>query len=101
MDLTENGLGHVDDIVTRVYQYLRLIRSEEPHEWIFLENQALNNLHFRFKDKEQPYDYVTQCASNIFRYEPQDVLRGPYVLTSFQPQLIKEVLGCLHPDNAR
>ncbi|KAF7255299.1 hypothetical protein EG68_08286, partial [Paragonimus skrjabini miyazakii] len=68
MDLTENGLGRVDDIVAKVYQYLRMLRSDEPQEWIFLENQALNNLHFRFKDKEQPYDYVMQSATNLFRW---------------------------------
>ncbi|KAF5398097.1 Insulin-degrading enzyme, partial [Paragonimus heterotremus] len=101
MDLTENGLGRVDDIVAKVYQYLRMLRSDEPQEWIFLENQALNNLHFRFKDKEQPYDYVMQSATNLFRYSPGDVLVGPYLLTYFEPVYIKEILGCLHPDNCR
>ncbi|KER29306.1 hypothetical protein T265_04051 [Opisthorchis viverrini] len=101
MDLTENGLGHADDIVTKVYQYLKMLRSQEPQEWIFLENQALNNLHFRFKDKEPPYEYVVQLATNLHRFAPQDVLRGPYLLRTFEPQLIKDVLGCLHASNSR
>ncbi|VDP88709.1 unnamed protein product [Echinostoma caproni] len=100
-DLTDNGLGHVTDIVIKVYQYINLMRSEEPADWIFRENQALNSLHFRFKDKEPPYDYVLDLGSNLLRYRLEDVLTGPYILEFFESDLVKDILSCLHPENSR
>ncbi|CAL8095861.1 unnamed protein product [Calicophoron daubneyi] len=101
IDLTEIGLGHVDDIILKVYQYLDLLRNNEPQQWIFEEIKALNLLNFTFKDKEPPYAYVTQLSSNLLRYNTEDVLTGPYILTEFLPGLVRDVVCCLNPENAR
>ncbi|TPP63358.1 Insulin-degrading enzyme [Fasciola gigantica] len=101
LDLTDTGLGHVSDIITRVYQYINLMCSHEPHEWIFRENQSLNDLQFRFKDKEPPYDYVIELGTNMLHYKLEDALTGPYLLDSFEPVLVKDILSCLHPENCR
>merc|ERR550534_1815604 len=50
VDLTEEGILHVDDIITLVFQYLALLREKGPQEWVFKECQDLNAMQFRFKE---------------------------------------------------
>ncbi|CAH8508665.1 unnamed protein product [Heterobilharzia americana] len=101
IDLTLKGLENTDEIVTNIYQYVNMLRADEPQKWIFDEEQALCKLNFRFKDKEPPYDYVMELAGNLLRYELQDVLSGPYLASDYNPELIKELINCLTPDNCR
>nr|CAH8840917.1 unnamed protein product [Trichobilharzia regenti] len=101
IDLTLEGLEKTDEIITNIYQFISMLRADEPKKWIFDEEQAIAELNFRFKDKEPPYQYVSELAGNLLRYEMQDVLSGPYLASVYDPELIKEVLNCLTPDNSR
>ncbi|KAK2572345.1 Insulin-degrading enzyme [Acropora cervicornis] len=62
MELTTEGQEHIYDVVTCVFQYLEMLRSEEPQEWVFKECQALSEVKYRFKDKENPRSYVCSTA---------------------------------------
>merc|ERR1719245_643363 len=53
VDLTEEGIEHVDDIIELVYQYLAMLRKEGPKQWVFEECRDLHAMQFRFKDKER------------------------------------------------
>ncbi|TNN18138.1 Insulin-degrading enzyme [Schistosoma japonicum] len=101
IDLTFKGLEKTDEMITNIYQYIKMLCYDEPQKWIFDEEQALCRLNFQFKDKEPPYDYVTQLAGNLLDYEMQDVLTGPFLATVYDPDLIKMILRCLTPDNSR
>ncbi|CAH8476306.1 unnamed protein product [Schistosoma turkestanicum] len=101
IELTLKGLENTNEIITNVYQYINMLRSDEPQKWIFDEEQALCQLNFRFKDKEPPYDYVAGLASNLLLYGLQDVLTGPFLAATYDPDLIKKILNCLTPDNCR
>lgn len=35
MDLTEEGVKHIDDIVTMTFQYINMLKKTGPIEWIF------------------------------------------------------------------
>lgn len=41
VDLSEEGIDHVDDIVTLVFQYLNMLRADGPQEWVFEECKKL------------------------------------------------------------
>ena len=43
VDLSEEGIEHVDDIVTLVFQYLNMLRAAGPQEWVFEECKKLGN----------------------------------------------------------
>lgn len=34
VDLTEEGIKHVDDIITLIFQYINMLKKEGPVEWI-------------------------------------------------------------------
>ncbi len=54
LDLSEEGINHIDEIISLVFQYIRMLREIGIQKWIFEEINKLDTVQFRFKDKEQP-----------------------------------------------
>uniref|UniRef100_A0A3B1IZC7 Insulin-degrading enzyme n=1 Tax=Astyanax mexicanus TaxID=7994 RepID=A0A3B1IZC7_ASTMX len=74
VDLTEEGLLHVEDIIFHMFQYIQKLRTEGPQEWVFQE-----------------------C-----KYYPlEEILAAEYMLEDFRPDLIEMVLDKLRPENVR
>merc|ERR1712013_956940 len=101
VDLTEEGINHVDDIVQLVFQYLTMLRSKGPQQWVFEECQDLNAMQFRFKDKERPQSYTCGLSGHLHDFPVPEVLTGGYILASWRPDLITEVLDQLTPHRVR
>ncbi|KRX76897.1 Insulin-degrading enzyme [Trichinella sp. T6] len=99
VEVTESGLGHVDDIAQLVFEYISLVRNEGVQEWIHRECENLNKIEFRFKDKEQPMNLTTYLASALQLYPMEDVMFGPYRMDHYKPELVYMVLDQLRPDN--
>ncbi|XP_071494745.1 insulin-degrading enzyme-like [Diadema antillarum] len=101
VDLSEEGLDHVDDIITHMFQYLNMLRKEGPQRWVHEECRDLDAMRFRFKDKERPAGYVTKIAHLLHEYPMEEVLSAPYLMPDFRPDLINMVLHKLTPENIR
>eukprot|EP00058_Branchiostoma_floridae_P015652 XP_002601140.1 hypothetical protein BRAFLDRAFT_75587 [Branchiostoma floridae] len=101
VDLTEEGLGHVYDIVTHIFQYLEMLRQAGHKEWIFNECKDLSALKFRFKDKEMPRNYTSHLAGLLQQYPLDHVLVAPYLCEDYKPELIDDVLSKLTPEGDR
>ncbi|XP_026283757.1 insulin-degrading enzyme [Frankliniella occidentalis] len=102
VDLSEEGVDHVDDIINIIFQYINLLKKTGPKKESFEEMRSLKEMNFRFKDKEPPMSYVTNLASNITRFAMEDILKGHYILDEWRPDLIvEEVLNKLTPNNMR
>lgn len=100
-DLSEEGLEHVDDILLMMFQYIEMLRSEGPQEWVYKECQQLSDMIFRFKDKEKPINYTSFLARRMQKYPLNEVLSGSYLLTEYRPDLITMVLDKLVPETMR
>ena len=46
-----------------IMQYLAMIRTEQPQYWVFEESRDINEMMFRFKDKERPQSYAQTLAN--------------------------------------
>ncbi|TRY55892.1 hypothetical protein DNTS_029134 [Danionella cerebrum] len=101
VDLTEEGLLHVEDIIFHMFQYIQKLRTEGPQEWVFQECKDLNTVAFRFKDKERPRGYTSKVAGLLHYYPLEEVLAAEYLLEEFRPDLIEMVLDKLRPENVR
>ncbi|XP_052226154.1 insulin-degrading enzyme-like isoform X2 [Dreissena polymorpha] len=101
VDLTAEGLEHVDDIITLTYQYLNMLRKEGPKKWIFQECADLGAMQFRFKDKERPRNYTSALSGILMDYPMEEVLCAQYLQSEFKPDLINMVLDKLLPSNMR
>lgn len=101
MELTTEGQEHIYDVVTCMFQYLEMLRSEEPQEWVFKECQALSEVKYRFKDKENPRSYVCSTARCLHDFGIEDVIQGQFLIRHFRPDLIKMILSHLVPSKVR
>ncbi|MCA8967339.1 MAG: insulinase family protein, partial [Planctomycetes bacterium] len=97
--LTESGLEHVDDIVREVFAYLALVREQGVQERIFRENQRLAEIGFEFASPPAPTSLVRFIAANLHHYPAEEVLHGPTTFARFDPDLIRDFLARLVPDN--
>ncbi|XP_065350635.1 insulin-degrading enzyme-like [Cloeon dipterum] len=99
--LTEKGLDNVDNIVDLIFQYINLLRQENPKEWIFKEYAEINNISFRFKEKVSPMEYVANVVVDLLKYPIDDVLTAEKLLSEWKPELINQAMEKLTPDNCR
>ena len=76
-----------------------MLRKDGLQEWIHTECKNINQMLFRFKDKESPQSYVTSLASNLRDYPIEEVLTGPWLIDEFKPDLIKDILDRIIPSN--
>jgi len=98
INLTHAGLQHTNEIIDIVFQYIRLLQHHDIQEWIFREQSQMAMLQFRYQEQRNASSTVTGLARNLQYYAPQDVLRGPYIIERFKPELIQQLLNQLRPD---
>lgn len=65
VDLTEEGVNHVNDIVELIFQYLNMLKAQGPQKWVQDENKDIGNMLFRFKDKESPRGYISGLVHTL------------------------------------
>ncbi|ORE08646.1 hypothetical protein BCV72DRAFT_203143 [Rhizopus microsporus var. microsporus] len=102
IDLTEEGLNRYKDVVVIVFKYIDLLKKKGIQSRIFEEVQSLASLAFRFKEKQRPSQYTSRVAGLMQHgYPSQCILSGPSLIRHYDPDLIKENLNWLRPDNFR
>ncbi|KAJ8667813.1 hypothetical protein QAD02_009476 [Eretmocerus hayati] len=101
VDLTEEGILHIDDIISLAFQYINMVKKNGPIEWIFQESSDIASMNFRFKEKSSPSSYVTSTVKCLQQYPIEEVLSAPRLITEWRPDLIKELESCFVPEKAR
>ena len=97
--LTKEGFKAKDQIVSAVFDYLKITSLRGVAEWRFIEMQQIADLNYRFHDKLAAIDSVTELSEDMQDYAAVDVLWGNYAYSQFDDTLIKEALSFLRPDN--
>lgn len=98
INLTHNGLEHTDEIIDIVFQYIRLLQNTDIQEWLFQEQSQMSTLQFRYQEQRDASSTVTGLAKSLHYSAAQDILRGPYVIEQFKPELIKQLISLLTPE---
>ena len=98
INLTHTGLQHTQQIIEIVFQYIRLLQNDAIQEWLFQEQSKMSALQFRYQEQHAASSTVTGLARNLQYYAPRDILRGPYIIEQFKPELTSELLNQLTPE---
>lgn len=99
--LTEAGWQNMDEVNGLVFAYIDSMREKGAvEEWRFDEIAAIADLNFRFMEHGSTLSSVNRLVNASTLYEPQDLLRGPYLYEAFDPDLIENYLGYLTRENA-
>ncbi|XP_034948180.1 insulin-degrading enzyme isoform X2 [Chelonus insularis] len=101
VDLTEEGIQHVDDIITLTFQYINMLRQAGPIEWIFEEYKQIAQMEFNFREKSSPQAYVNKTVRALQHYPMEEILSGSCLPTEWRPDLINLVMDYLKPQNIR
>ncbi|XP_011877957.1 PREDICTED: insulin-degrading enzyme isoform X2 [Vollenhovia emeryi] len=101
VDLTEEGIKHIEDIVQLMFQYINMLKRKDPIKWIYDEYKDIANINFRFKEKFPPRCYVTCIVQMLQEYPMNDVLCAQTVFPEWRPDLIEEIMKYLVPENIR
>nr|XP_031836448.1 insulin-degrading enzyme isoform X1 [Nomia melanderi] len=101
VDLTEEGIQHVDDIILMTFQYINMLRKHGPVEWIYNEYRDIADMNFRFKEKSCPITYVTHLVYHIHDYPMEEVLVAENIFMSWDPNSIEWLMGYLVPEKVR
>jgi insulysin len=99
--LTPLGLKHTDEIVYVVFQYLAMMKTKGPQEWLFKEAQQLAAMKFHWIEKQEPLVYTRELSECMQVFPPKDVLTGLRLLRHYDPELLESVLDSLTPYNMR
>lgn len=97
--LTKEGIGHIDDIVGMVYEYIRMLKEGGIQDWLYKEEAAIAENLFRFRERGSPFNLVSQMAGAMRYYPPAEYLSGQYLYKEFNAEKIMELLEHLTPEN--
>ncbi|GAB5413112.1 MAG: insulinase family protein [Congregibacter sp.] len=100
VSLTEQGVAAYEDVLKTVFAYLEMLRNEGPQRRIYNEQSSLAELAFRFREPTEPIRYVSALSNSMHYYSDEDILRGPYLMSRFDAELIDEALSHLVPERA-
>eukprot|EP01088_Endostelium_zonatum_P015022 TRINITY_DN3510_c0_g2_i1.p1 TRINITY_DN3510_c0_g2~~TRINITY_DN3510_c0_g2_i1.p1 ORF type:complete len:969 (-),score=255.17 TRINITY_DN3510_c0_g2_i1:24-2930(-) len=97
--VTQEGLQNHEQVIGALMEYIEMLKEKGVQEWIWKEQQLLDALSFRFKQKEEPIGYVSAVSTLLQNYPPEKALTGEAISEEFKPELIETVLGLLNPRN--
>ncbi|KAJ0100678.1 hypothetical protein J7T55_000468, partial [Diaporthe amygdali] len=102
VELTEDGLRNHEEIVKILFQYLALLREAPPQEWVFDELRSMADVNFRFEEKTPVMNFTKNLSSVMQRPLPREwLLSGLIRLRKFEPELIRQGIDYLRPENLR
>jgi insulysin len=100
VSLTAQGVEEYQRVLQLLFDYTRMLREEGPKAWLYEESSQLADLRFRFKEQQEPINYVSALAAGMHYYRSIDVLQGPFMMTRYDASMIARLLGQLVPENA-
>jgi nardilysin len=53
------------EVIGLLYQYLKMLRSVGPQEWVFKEQKAVSTLNFQFPEEGSSDEYAINLASKL------------------------------------
>lgn len=106
LELTPQGLANWQQIVVHYFEYLAMLKAQDPQEWIWKEISDMSKINFRFKQKLGTSSTVSKMSNKLYQftedsYIPPENLLNSSVLREFDPAEIRNYGSYLSPENFR
>jgi secreted Zn-dependent insulinase-like peptidase len=99
LGLTEKGLTRQERVIERIFDYIELMRREGIRQRYFDETATMLGISFRYLEKSEPIQLVSSLAGELQDHPAHDVLHAGFDLSEYRPELYREFLDHLRPDN--
>merc|ERR550514_323629 len=97
VDLRPKGQASPETVLDLLYFYLAEIRNAGVDEDLYKSLQSLMQLHFSWKEKEDPGEVADLYAERLTRLPWQDLLTGDNLIQKVDPELVRSLLLLLEP----
>jgi insulysin len=91
--LTAAGMEQYPQVLTTVFEYVRMLQLAGPQAELYREQGQLSALQFRFRPEIQPIRTTSGLSNSMQLYTPEDLLRGAYLMEDYEPRLITKILS--------
>lgn len=99
LGLTPEGYRAKDQIISTVFDYLKLAQQRGINEWRFNELKQIADLSFRFNEREAALLTAAQLSQYLHDFPAEDVLRADYYYKNFDDSLLQSALKALNKNN--
>lgn len=100
VSLTPEGVSRWPHVLEWVFSEIALVADQGVAQWRQKEQAALADMQFRHKEVGSPVHRVSQLASQLHLYPPEEVMHGPYLMDRYNAELIVGLLERMTPENA-
>ena len=107
MDLTDEGMGHMDEIIASVFQYINMLRKEGAQKWIWDECTKMAHVSFSYDEPMEVTTITNDLAyqlhklSNHPAFSAKDIITDCYLFQEFQACHINCILQQMAPRKVR
>ncbi|OJJ43998.1 hypothetical protein ASPZODRAFT_18773 [Penicilliopsis zonata CBS 506.65] len=99
--LTQEGLKKYREVAKAIFEYISMIKEQEPEQWTYDEMKNLAEVDFRFKQKSPASRFTSRLSSVMQKPMPREWLLSGSLLRKFDPESIKKAMSYLRADNFR
>ena len=99
IDLTLEGLENINQIISIVYHYIKMVRDHGKWSEYFKEHKQINKIRFDYSDKQEAEGYSVVLSNRLEDYQVDDLLCGDHIYESFNEAHFMSLVDLLKPDN--
>ncbi|KRW98246.1 Metalloenzyme, LuxS/M16 peptidase-like protein [Pseudocohnilembus persalinus] len=100
LTLTQEGFEKYEQVCAFIFKYLNTIKKEQIDEWIYQERKKIEEIAFKFKEKEAVADYVTELSQRMQYCPTEEILIYDFIYSpKFNKKMIQDALEKLVPEN--
>eukprot|EP01022_Parablepharisma_sp_SALTPOND_P015525 TRINITY_DN2202_c2_g1_i1.p1 TRINITY_DN2202_c2_g1~~TRINITY_DN2202_c2_g1_i1.p1 ORF type:complete len:1261 (+),score=181.96 TRINITY_DN2202_c2_g1_i1:85-3783(+) len=102
IELTEKGLNEYERVAELAAYFAKVLREKGPQKYLFDELTQVERLKFDFRSQPDSLETVLSVSNTMHDYNKdiiRDVLEGPYVVTEYDPEGIRQLIDLMVPEN--
>ncbi len=99
IELTEEGLRHIDEMVSLVFEFVALMKRQGPQHETFKEIELMARIGFLFEEREGPAEDAQRWIDNMASgRRRKHYLNGQRVMEKYDPERIAAMIDYLSLD---
>jgi len=91
IDLTEFGYKNIELIISMIYNYIYLIKTQGVTKWQYDEYRKISKMTFDYESKTSPSNYVVNIVTEMNRYKIEHILMRNNYYTKFNQKAFEEI----------
>jgi len=99
IQLTEQGIGHIDTAIARCFQALAKIKQQGISLQMFDEMQKIATINYQYQSRDDAFDVISDIAYNLVDEDLATYPEKTKIPSSYNPQSISTLLSTLTPDS--